>query len=113
MFKYTYRTRGFSIGCQPKDVIKFEQEEHKFETIYYDRELTKKEIEEYELIDLNDNSKNKYKVNIEEVLSKTIEIEAETELEALEIALEQYKNEEIILDDSDFSGELEIRVIKK
>ena len=113
MFKYTYRTRGFSIGCQPKGFIKFEEGEHEFETIYYDRKLTKKEIEEYELIDLNDNSKNKYKVNIEEVLSKTIEIEAETELEALEIALEQYKNEEIILDDSDFSGELEIRVIKK
>ena len=113
MFKYTYRTRGFSIGCQPKVFIKFEEGEHEFETIYYDRKLTKKEIEEYELIDLNDNSKNKYKVNIEEVLSKTIEIEAETELEALEIALEQYKNEEIILDDSDFSGELEIRVIKK
>lgn len=57
MFKYTYRTRGFSIGCQPKDFIKFEEGEHKFETIYYDRELTKKEIEEYELIDLNSNNK--------------------------------------------------------
>lgn len=54
MFKYTYKTRGFSIGCQPKDVIKFEQEEHKFETIYYDRKLSLKEIEEYELIDLNE-----------------------------------------------------------
>ena len=65
-FKYTYKTRGFSIGCQPKDFIKFEEGEHKFETIYYDRELTKKEIEEYELIDLNDKKQNKYKINIED-----------------------------------------------
>lgn len=53
MYKYTYRTRGFSIGCQPRGFVKVEQEEHKFETIYYNRELTKKEIKQYELIDLN------------------------------------------------------------
>lgn len=109
-FKYTYKTRGFSIGCQPKDFIKFEEGEHKFETIYYDRELTKKEIEEYELIDLNDKKQNKYKINIEEVLSKTIEIEAETELEALEIALEKYRSEEIVLDDSNYIGTPNIKI---
>lgn len=54
MYKYTYKTRGFSIGCQPKDFIKFEKEGHKFETIYYDRKLSLKEIEGYELIDLNE-----------------------------------------------------------
>ena len=102
-FKYTYKTRGFSIGCQPKDFIETKQQEHKFETIFYDRELTEKEIEEYELIDLNKAPK-KFKINIEEVLSKEIEIEAETELEALEKILEKYQNEEIILDDSDYSG---------
>lgn len=112
MFKYTYRTRGFSIGCQPKDFIKFEQEEHKFETIYYDRELTKKEIEEYELIDLNSNNKRSYKVNIEEVLSRVVEIEAGTEEEALEIALDKYRNEEIILSDEDYIGSPEIQVVK-
>ncbi len=111
MFKYTYKTRGFSIGCQPKDVIKFEQKEHKFETIYYERELTKKEIEEYELVDLNNNNQNKYKINIKEILSRTVEIEAETEQEALEIAFKQYKNEEIILDDSDYSGNPVIRKV--
>ena len=60
MNKYTYRTRGFSIGCQPRGFAKVEQEEHKFETIYYERELTKKEIEEYELIDLNKKKAVKY-----------------------------------------------------
>ena len=74
------------------------------------KHLTKKEIEEYELIDLNDKKQNKYKINIEEVLSKTIEIEAETELEALEIALEQYRNEEIILDDRDYIGTPNINI---
>lgn len=109
-FKYTYKTRGFSIGCQPKDFIKFEEGEYKFETIYYDRELTKKEIEEYELIDLNNKKQNKYKINIEEVLSKTIEIEAETELEALEIAFEKYRSEEIVLDDSNYIGTPNIKI---
>lgn len=54
MYKYTYKTRGFSIGCQPrKGFIKFEDGEYKFETIYYDRELIDEEIMEYELVDLN------------------------------------------------------------
>lgn len=53
MYKYTYRTRGLSIGCQPSDFVKFEQENHKFETIFYARKLTKEEIDEYELIDLS------------------------------------------------------------
>lgn len=108
MFKYTYRTRGFSLGCQPKDFIRFEQEEHKFETIFYDRELTKKEIEDYELIDLNEATK-KFKIVIEEVLSRTVEVEAHNQLQALGIAVEKYDNEEIVLDDSDYSGNPVIR----
>lgn len=58
MKKYTYRTRGFSIGCQPKDFVKAVQENERFETVYYNRELTSQEIEEYELIDLNNNDNN-------------------------------------------------------
>ena len=112
MYKYTYRTRGFSLGCQPRGFAKVEQEEHKFETIYYDRELTKKEIEEYELIDLNSNNKRNYKVNIEEILSRVVEIEAGTEEEAIEIALDKYRNEEIILSDADYIGSPEIQVVK-
>lgn len=54
MKKYTYKTRGFSIGCQPKDFEKVVQEEERFETLYYNRELTAQEINEYELIDLNE-----------------------------------------------------------
>ena len=113
MFKYTYKTRGFSIGCQPKGFVEVKQEEHEFETLYYDRELTKEEIEEFELIDLNTNNQKKYKINIKEILSRTIEIEAENELEALEIVLEQYNQEEIILDDSDYSGHPIIERVKK
>lgn len=52
-YVYTYKTRGFSLGCQPKDFIGFEQGDNKFEDIYYARELTPAEIEEYELVDLN------------------------------------------------------------
>lgn len=90
-FKYTYKTRGFSIGCQLKNFVEIKQKEHKIETIFYDRELTEKEI------------KNKYRRS----LSRTVEIEA------LEIVLEKYNNEEIILDDSDYSGQPIINHIKR
>lgn len=54
-YKYTYKYRGFSIGCQPKQgFVEFiEDKTYEYEVIIYNRELTAKEIEDYELIDLN------------------------------------------------------------
>lgn len=56
MYKYGMRLRGFSIGCQPKGVIKHE-DTNKAETgywsiIYYDRELTDEEINKFDLVRL-------------------------------------------------------------
>lgn len=45
----------------------------------------------------------KYSVTIEETLSRTIEIEAESKQDAIEKVKKQYKNEDIILDSDDFS----------
>lgn len=53
---------------------------------------------------------NKYKINIEEVLLRTIEIEAETEEEALKIAIKKYNKEEIILGSDDFIGSPNIKI---
>jgi hypothetical protein len=49
---YTYRSRGFSIGCQPKHnfVRHEENKEYKFGILIYNVELNKIEIEDYELI---------------------------------------------------------------
>ncbi len=44
-----------------------------------------------------------FKIEIQEVLKRTIEIEAETLWEATEIAEEMYNNEEIVLDADDFA----------
>jgi len=55
-YKYTYKYRGYSIGCQPKEgFIKYVPRESgmSYGTIFYNRTLTVEEIEEYELIDLN------------------------------------------------------------
>jgi hypothetical protein len=53
-YKYTYKSRGFSPGCQPKDFVKAENEkDFKFEVLTYNRKLTDCEINEFELIDLN------------------------------------------------------------
>lgn len=46
----------------------------------------------------------KYKVNVEELLSRIVEVEADREDEAEEKVREMYINEDIVLDSSDFKG---------
>lgn len=43
-----------------------------------------------------------YKIQIQETLSKTVEIQANTIDEALQLAQKSYQNEEIVLDWGDF-----------
>ena len=54
-FKYGMRLRGFSPGCQPKGVMRREDDPtgKYWDIIIYDRELTRKELVDYELDDLN------------------------------------------------------------
>lgn len=49
LYWYTYRLRGFSLGCQPKDFAWQDSSIGKFGAIIYERELTKKEMSDYEL----------------------------------------------------------------
>lgn len=53
--KYGMRLRGFSPGCQPKGVIRREDDPtgKYWDVIVYERKLTEKEIRDYELEDLN------------------------------------------------------------
>lgn len=46
---YTYRLRGFSIGCQPKGFVDSDETVGRFGAIAYDRPLTEAECYEYEL----------------------------------------------------------------
>ena len=46
----------------------------------------------------------KYLVRITETLVKDIEIEAESELDAISKAQDAYEKAEIVLDDTDYSG---------
>ena len=50
-FRYGMRLRGFSPGCQPKGVIRREDDPtgKYWDIIVYPRELTEKEILDYEL----------------------------------------------------------------
>lgn len=54
-WKYTYKNRGFSLGCQPSNGFMSCETSvsHKFEVLYYNRKLSNEEINEFELIDLN------------------------------------------------------------
>lgn len=46
----------------------------------------------------------KYKVNIEELLSRIVEVEADSDEEAEEKVREMYRNEEIVLDAEDLQS---------
>jgi hypothetical protein len=50
LYWYSYRLRGFSLGCQPKGHIKQDPTIGRHGIIAYDRQLTDTELEEYELI---------------------------------------------------------------
>lgn len=54
-FKYGIRLRGFSPGCQPKGVMRREDDPtgKYWDIIIYDRELTRRELVDYELDNLN------------------------------------------------------------
>ncbi|WP_151035786.1 hypothetical protein [Bacillus wiedmannii] len=49
LYWYTYRLRGFSLGCQPNGFAWQDSSIGKFGAIIYERELTEKEISDYEL----------------------------------------------------------------
>ena len=53
-----------------------------------------------------------YRIEIEEALSRVVEVEATSVEEAQDIVYEQYRNDEIILDDGDYDGMPNIREIK-
>ena len=57
MYKYGMRLRPFSIGCQPKDGFVEREDDPTgkyWDVIIYDRPLTEKELEDYELDNLNE-----------------------------------------------------------
>lgn len=49
LFWYEYRLRGFSLGCQPDGFMEHDDSIGKHGAVAYDRELTEKEISDYEL----------------------------------------------------------------
>ena len=53
----------------------------------------------------------KYKIEITEILQKTVEVEANDLNEALYLIKNKYKNEEIILDDTNYI-ETEFKVVQ-
>ena len=54
----------------------------------------------------------KYKVLVEEKLSREVEVEAESEEEAEELVKKQYRNQDIVLDSEDFAYET-IKIYKE
>ena len=55
-YKYGMRLRGYSICCQPMEgLIRVEEDESKkyWNILVYSRELTGKEINDYDLVKIN------------------------------------------------------------
>jgi hypothetical protein len=55
----------------------------------------------------------KVKVLVEETLSRTVEVEADSPDDAVEMVRQQYNREEIVLDESDFDGEVLIQEMEE
>lgn len=53
---------------------------------------------------------NKMKIRIKETLSRVVDVDAETEADAISIVEHQYANEKIVLDASDFD-DVEINAV--
>jgi len=52
VYVYGMRLRGFSIGCQPKDGLVERRDDKSglyYDVLVYERELTRKELDDYEL----------------------------------------------------------------
>lgn len=52
VYRYGMRLRGFSIGCQPKDGFLDREDDETgryYDILLYDRQLTDKELQDYEL----------------------------------------------------------------
>ncbi|PEA25898.1 hypothetical protein CN984_12615 [Bacillus cereus] len=49
LYWYTYRLRGFSLGCQPNGFVGQDEKIGKLGAVIYERELTVKEKSDYEL----------------------------------------------------------------
>lgn len=52
IYSYGMRLRGFSIGCQPKEGFVERRDDISglyYDVLVYDRKLTKKELDDYEL----------------------------------------------------------------
>lgn len=45
--------RPMSPGCQPKGIVAFEEDKGRHGIVAYDRELTKEELNEYEMKEWN------------------------------------------------------------
>ena len=55
-YRYGMRLRGFSPGCQPKEGLLHREDDPSgkyYDIIVYNRELSEKEIRDYELISLS------------------------------------------------------------
>ena len=59
-YRYGMRLRGFSIGCQPRDGFIERTDDPSgryYDILTYERQLTEKELEDFELDDLNERSR--------------------------------------------------------
>ena len=74
-------------------------------TLYRKTGIIKVEIEKIVNKIKGVNKMKTHKILVEEVLSRVVEVEAETLGDAKMLVHEQYSNQDIVLDDGDYSGE--------
>ena len=71
-YRYGMRLRGFSIGCQPRDGFIERMDDPSgryYDILAYDRQLAEKELEDYELDDLNERNETMAKYYVVDCIS--------------------------------------------
>ena len=49
IYWYEMKQRPIGIGCQPKGMVEFNEDKGNWGIVAYDRELTEKELSDYEI----------------------------------------------------------------
>lgn len=90
LYAYGMRLRGISIGTQPRDFIRYEDQDHDhgakyYSIVYYNRRLTPEEIKAYDLDSLTPETKEEieyrttYKYKVQRALDRVIELACEND----------------------------------
>ena len=105
LYTYSYKLRGFSLGCQPSGFVSHNDNLDKLGTVTYNKELTDNQINDYELVPYKN---NKIELNNNDIYYINESNYTDNQKEYIETYQEllNYKNDDDDILDNDILDEL-------